>query len=118
MAELRSAPRLAGRAVRQGLGLATMAMGSLAQNLPVPPLPYSYGSLVPFISEHALRVGEELVSIDRSLLIRPLPSSHPLSTSTAAALICASATVRSFLRRHRAPMYLTLSNTTPWTRHL
>lgn len=30
--------------------------GCLAQNLPVPPLPYSYSALVPFISEHALRV--------------------------------------------------------------
>lgn len=57
MAEKRSTPVLAGRAIRQGLGLVSLAaVGSLAQNLPVPPLPYSYGSLVPFISEHALRV--------------------------------------------------------------
>lgn len=57
MVEVRSTPMLAGRAIRQGLGLVTLAaVGSLAQNLPVPPLPYSYGSLVPFISEHALRV--------------------------------------------------------------
>lgn len=58
MAKTRSTPMLAGRrAIRQGLGLVTLAAaGSLAQNLPVPPLPYSYGSLVPFISEHALRV--------------------------------------------------------------
>ncbi|CAN0284171.1 unnamed protein product, partial [Hapterophycus canaliculatus] len=32
------------------------AVGSRAQHLPVPPLPYSYSALVPFISEHALRV--------------------------------------------------------------
>lgn len=58
MAKIRSTPMPAGRAIRQGLGLVTIAaVRSLAQNLPVPPLPYSYGSLVPFISEHALRVG-------------------------------------------------------------
>lgn len=57
MVDTRSTPLLAGRAVRRGLGLVTLAAaGSFAQNLPVPPLPYSYGSLVPFISEHALRV--------------------------------------------------------------
>lgn len=38
------------------LALFVIAVGSHAQNLPVPPLPYSYSSLVPFISEHALRV--------------------------------------------------------------
>lgn len=59
MVEIRSTPMLAGRAIRRGLGLATLAAaGSFAQNLPVPPLPYSYGSLVPFISEHALRVSD------------------------------------------------------------
>lgn len=38
------------------LALVAIAVGSQAQNLPVPPLPYSYSALVPFISEHALRV--------------------------------------------------------------
>eukprot|EP00752_Nemacystus_decipiens_P006267 g5651.t1 len=57
MVEIRSAPMLAGRAIRRRIGLVMLAAaGSFAQNLPVPPLPYSYGSLVPFISEHALRV--------------------------------------------------------------
>lgn len=57
MAEMRSTPTLAGGAIRQVLGIVVLAAaGSLAQNLPVPPLPYPYGSLVPFISEHALRV--------------------------------------------------------------
>lgn len=36
----------------------TVATG-LAQNIPVPPLPYSYSGLVPFISEHALRVSHK-----------------------------------------------------------
>ncbi|CAM9617328.1 unnamed protein product [Pylaiella littoralis] len=63
MGKTRSTPPalVAGDAVRHGLAallavVSFAALGSHAQNLPVPPLPYSYGSLVPFISEHALRV--------------------------------------------------------------
>ncbi|CAM9692836.1 unnamed protein product [Ascophyllum nodosum] len=33
-----------------------MSLGSQAQNIPVPPLPYDYSALVPFIGEHALKV--------------------------------------------------------------
>lgn len=48
-----STPTLVG----QCLALVSIAaVGSRAQHLPVPPLPYSYSALVPFISEHALRV--------------------------------------------------------------
>ncbi|CAN0420747.1 unnamed protein product, partial [Ectocarpus sp. 13 AM-2016] len=55
MGKKSSTPTLVGRC----LVLSTLAaVGASAQNLPVPPLPYSYGSLVPFISEHALRVRE------------------------------------------------------------
>lgn len=52
MDKTRSTPSLVVRVV---LAVA-IATRSLAQNLPVPPLPYSYGALAPFISEHALRV--------------------------------------------------------------
>ena len=37
-----------------------MSLGSQAQNIPVPPLPYDYSALVPFIGEHALKVSNAI----------------------------------------------------------
>ncbi|CAN0273966.1 unnamed protein product, partial [Scytosiphon promiscuus] len=53
MGRTTSTPTLAGQCLAV---ISIAAMGSRAQHLPVPPLPYSYSALVPFISEHALRV--------------------------------------------------------------
>lgn len=56
------------------LGWACVALAltrGRAQNLPVPPLPYSYSALVPFISEHALRVS--VYSDGRVVQIETIP---------------------------------------------
>lgn len=66
MGKKSSTPTLVGKC----LALATLAaVGASAQNLPVPPLPYSYSSLVPFISEHALRVRIRPASITLSFCL-------------------------------------------------